>query len=367
MYPSKYNPEYGVFVKNTEDLLKDSGYVVSHSVVTKSNVRLFKIFKYLYCYLKTILLVMIIKFDCIYIHYITHTIYPIKLLKWFYKDLLIIGNAHGEDVCQNDPRYRKNHCKAVTALQFIDYLIVPSSYFKEYVIKKYNYPETQIIEFPSGGVNEKYFFPRDRIEACRKMQISPNFYYVGFISRIVKDKGWDIFLESINILRMDDSMKDVRFIIAGNGDEETLMDKRIKELNLSKWIIRYPALSQEKLGFVMNCLGTFCFPTRRESESLGLVALEAMRCGVICIISNSSTGPSTYTRNNDNAITFLADAPCDLAKKIKLVYLMKDNEREKIRKNAIETGKEYGSQRQKEKLEDVFSKIISGCKELIKI
>src|SRR5690606_41063898 len=75
MYPSAANPGYGVFVKNFEDSLVERGVVFDRVVIVgRSRSALVKLFKYLVFFLRVCFLYCFRRYDCVYVHYIAHSL-----------------------------------------------------------------------------------------------------------------------------------------------------------------------------------------------------------------------------------------------------------------------------------------------------
>lgn len=366
MYPSKSDESYGIFVKNTEDILKELGYKVVHSVIKRNPVLKWKICQYICCYGKAIILSMIYPVDAVYIHFISHTWWPVKWIKRIRPRAIILGNGHGEDIVPDGEKFLKNKVRTKRALELIDYMLVPSAYFRKYLAGVYQFPKECTFIFPSGGVDERIFFPRDQKEcrvrlsklgkiknrkgkACDQIQrkypvMESEKRYVGFASRFVAGKGWEVFLEAVRKLEQLQETESFRYIMIGEGDEEHSLLEKIKELKHKERVQICPMMSQRELGLFFNCLDVFCFPTTRKSESLGLVGIEAMRCGTVCVISDAVNGPHEYAKNGKNALLFQSDNADDLADRIIDALYMTEKQRLIIREAAIETGKVYSRQ-----------------------
>ena len=57
----------------------------------------------------------------------------------------------------------------------------------------------------------------------------------------------------------------------------------MKKNHLEKDVVIVPFVTQDELVNYYNALDLFIFPTKRKSESLGLVGLEAMACKTFVI------------------------------------------------------------------------------------
>ena len=56
MYPSNKYPSYGVFVKNTEDILVNNSYRVERVALRKQDNKILKVMDYIFFYMKIVLL-----------------------------------------------------------------------------------------------------------------------------------------------------------------------------------------------------------------------------------------------------------------------------------------------------------------------
>ena len=72
MYPSEQFPSYGMFVKNMEGRLSDSGVVIEKCVLTKKPGRLLKLFGYIKFAGQGFLKYHFRNYDLVYVHFIAH-------------------------------------------------------------------------------------------------------------------------------------------------------------------------------------------------------------------------------------------------------------------------------------------------------
>jgi len=127
----------------------------------------------------------------------------------------------------------------------------------------------------------------------------------------------------------------------------------IKEYELDNQIIFLNNIKREDLPTVYNALDVFVFPTKRKSESLGLVGLESFACGTLTITSDAR-GPMSYAKDKKNSYVFKQDDFSDLAKVIDTVCNLSDTAKEKIIKNARKTSLEYDSAKMDNILKKAF-------------
>lgn len=355
MYPSKKYPHYGVFVKNTYDILAKENKI-SKLVITKIDNKILKIFNYMIFYVLIVINGLFGRYNIIYSHFASHTGLPLIVLKKLKPNANIIMNVHGNDVVF-DNEYDKKYEKIVKkVLNISNTVIVPSIYFKKILIDNYKIDSNKIEIFPSGGVDCTIFKKIDRDTSLKKINLEPKFKYIGYISRIEQDKGWDIFIDSINLLKNE--FIDYKYVIVGTGKEYKIMLNKIVELKLDDLIFVRNFVSQDELKYYYNSFDIFCFPTHRKSESLGLVGLEAMACERI-IVASDFGGPKTYVVNGENGFLFVPGDSIDLFHKIKQINNINDVEKEIIRKKARKKALLYDKNNISKTLLDFFDNINS--------
>ncbi|MEK4380916.1 glycosyltransferase family 4 protein [Aeribacillus sp. FSL K6-2848] len=361
MYPSKIAPNYGVFVKNTEEILVGAGFNVDKTVLLKEKNRLIKLVKYFFYFSKIILKGLTKKYDITYVHYASHNALPILFLKLFKKDLVIFTNVHGSDVVPEVPSQKKYQPYVDKLLNISNIVITPSKYYQDLVRSKYNL-RNRIEVFPSGGVNSKTFYKReDKQTALKELMLDIDTHYIGYVSRLDVGKGWDILLTSLKKLKDENFLlkNKIKVIMVGDGKDKERFVKMVSDYELNDVIIHYPLLPQEKLNAIYNAIDVFCFPTTRKGESLGLVGLEAMACGAP-VIGSAIGGLLDYIIDGENGLLFQAGSSEDLYKKIKFFYSMPENERRTMSYKAIFKANEYKVENIKHKLINIFLSFRGG-------
>ena len=353
MYPSDKYKHYGTFVKNTEEILKDNGFEVDRVVITKHLDKITKLFSYIDLYIGTILKTVFNNYDYIYVHFVSHSSLGAVISKKLCKDTKLVLNAHGNDVLADMDFEMKNEERSRKYIKHADAVIVPSKYFKDVIVSKYDYDKDKIYVYPSGGVNTSRFVNIDQKDAKKAANLSDKYSYIGYVSRIEKNKGYDVFLKAIKELVDQDKIKNLKFLVVGGGLEEDKFNELVKKLKLKDYLEIRNMVSQEELINIYNSLDIFVFPTYRKSESLGLVGLEAMSCETL-VIASKNYGPTDYVIDNKNGKFFKPEDAKDLANKILEMKKMNNEEVKKMKKKARETAIKYDSNNTKELLLKVF-------------
>jgi L-malate glycosyltransferase len=354
MYPSEKAPNYGIFVKNTEKILNASGMIVEKTTLEKQSSRISKLISYFLYYFSILWKGITNNYDITYVHYASHNALPLLVLKKVKKSTVIYTNVHGSDVVPEVPSQEKYQKLVRKLLSVSNVIITPSNYYRELVRSKYNL-SNRIEVFPSGGVNSSVFYDKgDSNESKLKLNIDPNRRYIGYVSRLDVGKGWDILLEAFHNLDKESKLKDdVSLLVVGDGKDRAAFELKIKQYNLQQKITHFTLLPQEQLNTIYNAIDVFCFPTTRKGESLGLVGLEAMACGVP-VIGSSIGGLLDYINNEENGFLFQTGSGHDLAKKIEHYFSLPPDKRVDMSENAKQKAEEYEVNTIKEKLITIF-------------
>ena len=158
------------------------------------------------------------------------------------------------------------------------------------------------------GVDTELFRPLDR-SACRyELGLSESDKVVAFVGRIDPIKGIDTLLAAAQHLRKEIEEPLVVLIVGGNLDANgepvgALQDieRAAQTLGVTTSIKLIGAQPQNRLPVIYSAADVVCVPSRYES--FGLVAVEAMACGVPVVASRA--GGLIYTVE-DGETGFLA-------------------------------------------------------------
>lgn len=352
MYPRKNNQGYGVFVKNTYEALEEK-YNVDKITIGKHNNIFTKLISYMYLHGRLFIQLLFVHYDYVYIHFVSHSSLGAFLAKPFVGKTKYVINVHGNDIVADTKKDEKNIKRANKYLAKANSVIVPSKYFHDVVIKEYGVKKNNVFIYPSGGIDLELFHKIDKKEAKEHFKLDDKTNYIGYISRVEKDKGYDTFVEAINVLSQDKKYNKYKFIITGSGSESNLLKKLINKYKLNDRVVIIDSFNRDEIPYLYSAMDIFVFPTRRKSESLGLVGLEAMACETF-VITSDANGPLSYAVNKKNAYVFKKDDFNDLVAVINKVTSLEDKDIEKIKKNALKTVEEYDSKEMNDLLFKAF-------------
>ncbi len=341
MFPNHKYPSYGVFVKKFCDQLEKIGIEYDKSIMHKSQSKLGKIFGYFSFYVDAFFKILLGQYNIVYVHYASHSGIPVMIASVF-RRIKIYTNVHGSDVIPESKKKEKMQKYTKWLVENSIKVIVPSEYFRDVVSEKCQIDREKIYIYPSGGIDPQMFYPYSRNERARfrhEYGIDNENVVFGFAGRICAGKGWDTFIEAA--AKLEESHIEANYIIVGEGPEEKKMNDLLVSKGLQEKVKRIGLLPQNQLAAFYNILDYFVFPTTRLQESLGLVAVEAMACG-IPVIASSFAAPDYYVKNGYNGFKFEVGETVDLVKKmIDGIAILHKNQFVKMQQNALNTASNY--------------------------
>ncbi|GAA0892346.1 hypothetical protein GCM10009122_20250 [Fulvivirga kasyanovii] len=228
-------------------------------------------------------------------------------------------------------------------------IVVPSNFLKNVIIEKYGINSEKIYTSPSGGVDLDIFKP-DVPLATKKHRL-----VIGFVSRIDKGKGWDILLMALHHFKS--FQNHFKSIIVGTGTEFEQMIQLQHDLELEKEVLILGGVNHEELPRLYNQMDIFVFPTMRH-ESLGLVGIEAMACG-LPVIGSDIGGLSEYLLDSFNGYRFQPGNYKKLSECLEKFHQLKNDEKTRFSYNAITTARKFEksliAEKMKEKLDELIN------------
>lgn len=334
MYPEIDAPAKGVFVKNILTDLERSGLEIQLVKLVSGNSLYRKIINYTFFYYRIFSQLKLNQHIPVYIHYASHCALPVIIYTFlFQRKAPILVHTHGSDVLSEagtSKFFAKiKHLLTYLLLKKSNGVVTPSSYFKDVLVETFRLPRNKIFISPSGGINADIFAPTFNSTGSIKPKI-------GFVSRLTMDKGVLDFIELFEKLSSEFPLAEA--VVVGDGPLKNHLQRKCKNLKMTY----FEYMSQEQLAELYNDLDLFIFPTKRRSESLGLVGLEALSCGCP-VVAYDGTGPSYYITHNHNGFLVPQGDIQGLLCCIKTYLLMSGSEALQLKQNALTSVEEYSS------------------------
>ncbi|MDD5245827.1 MAG: glycosyltransferase family 4 protein [Candidatus Omnitrophica bacterium] len=237
---------------------------------------------------------------------------------------------------------------------------------QEAAIAKYADQRVAISKFEAGVYQEKHGvdsrviyigidrqrFARDRQarERMRSRFVLPDQLLVLTVCRLEPRKDLFTLIEAARLLR--EKVRNLRFVIAGDGILKEALALRIREDNLGDLIYQAGFVSDSELPAYYSAADMFLLPSKEEW--FGIVFLEAMAAGLPIIAANVDACPEVV----DGCGVFFekGNAP-DLAQKIAL--LAGDRElRQKFALKAAARAEEFSWERQIALYQEAYQNVL---------
>ncbi|MGR5208782.1 glycosyltransferase family 4 protein [Vibrio sp. PNB23_22_7] len=278
LYPSQDKPFKGTFVRNIREGFKRKGCEVSViSLCESGSSKLSKLVNYLQFTWRVF--VSGLKSDdgvVHYVHYTSHSSLGLILASLFKskQKLVVVSNVHGSDIIPwSDGIFSK--CKIVISKKILDrsvLVVSPSDYFKSVLTEKYDVLDENVVVSPSGGVDASVFHVLPTIRKA---------YTFGYVGRLEREKGIFDLIEAFRLSKQDNPRSSL--LIVGSGSCEAKLKEIVDSM---AGITLLQGTSQSQLVEIYNSFNYLVFPSR-ASESLGLIPIEAMMCGVPVLCSTT--------------------------------------------------------------------------------
>jgi glycosyltransferase involved in cell wall biosynthesis len=231
-----------------------------------------------------------------------------------------------------------------------DKVLAGSTYTLNLLKKLFAIPDTRIELFYENGIAQEFLMS---VKPAKEEGSQINLLFVG---RLVPYKCADVVIESIG--KLDQAMQSkIRLTIVGDGSERNNLENRVKELNLAEIVSFAGWVNQSETLDYYRKADIFCFPSIREFG--GAVVIEAMACGLPCIVANNG-GIGEYVNEETGfkiepiSREYLTQ---ELTSKIKML-VEDDKLRESMSAKAIERAKEFEWENKARKIVEIYEKML---------
>lgn len=249
------------------------------------------------------------------------------------RDVVAIATEHNYH--NNDNKYIN---KLVNSCKNVSYLVLVSEELKEFYASKLK--NTECIYIPNVIDNVPNY--------QKKKKINNKLISVG---RLVEEKGYNDLIDIISIVKKD--IPKISLDIYGDGPLYNSLEQQIRWLNLEKNIKLKGFCNHSK---ILNQLKNYdLYTMSSNTESFGLVLVEAMSRSVPCIAFDSANGAKTLLANK-NGILIENRNKEDYARKI--VQLLNDIDKlNKVGKSGYDSISDYEINNVKMQWLELLSKI----------
>ncbi|KAF2955584.1 glycosyltransferase [Marinitoga sp. 38H-ov] len=180
-------------------------------------------------------------------------------------------------------------------------------------------------------VETNHFYYRQ--DNYRNKYVSKNEKLILYIGRLGRYKGIEYLIKS-----MENLPNNYKLLIIGKGPKETELKDITKDLNLENRIIFENHISYNEMPKYYSAADVFVLPSIDRGEAFGLVALEAMACGIPVVSTELGTGTTFHNINEQTGIHVKPMNSKEISSAIKRIAEenWKENKKELIIKRAKE-------------------------------
>ncbi len=202
----------------------------------------------------------------------------IPIQKFQIKKIVSICLVHGNEVIIKN---KKHHKRIKKTLDNVNAIVSNSKYTKN-LIQNIS-PELNNIEVIYPGVSNF-----DNINE-EKIFLADGEPTLLTLARLEKRKGHKNILFAVNNLR--NQYPNIRYIIAGNGEEKSNLKSLVDRMNISKHVIFIGSINDHQKKYILNQTDLMIMPTTNEIdkfsvEGFGIAYIEAALFGIPSIASN---------------------------------------------------------------------------------
>lgn len=165
-----------------------------------------------------------------------------------------------------------------------DHIITCSDYMAGHVSRIFDVPAQGITAIPNGiDPSELVAGSRQELASLRARFAAPDQRLVLMVGRLVFEKGFHLALDALAPIAHRDG--NVRFVIAGTGTAEAELKAQADELGLSEFGSFIGWTGDDLLHSLYRVADLCIVPS--IYEPFGLVALEAMASGCLCLVADT--------------------------------------------------------------------------------
>jgi glycogen(starch) synthase len=182
-------------------------------------------------------------------------------------------------------KYPQSHIHAVERdmVRNADHVITCSNYMRGHVGSTFAVSPRSISVIPNGIDPQDLEHVDTDLDALRGKYADPGQRLVLLVGRLVYEKGFHLALDALALVIR--RFGDVRFVVAGTGTAEAELKKQARRLGLTKHGTFLGWVGDDKLHSLYRVADLCIVPS--IYEPFGLVALEAMASGTLCIVADT--------------------------------------------------------------------------------
>ena len=164
---------------------------------------------------------------------------------------------------------------ARATMRWADVVVLNSAHVREFAVAEEGASTERIAIIPNSLNVDDYARPMSREELCAEFGISSEWRIIGSVGRLTRQKGFDLLLRALAILRR----RDVHLLLIGVGEEERNLRAQAAELGLTDYV--HFAGYRSDVPHLLGVLDLYVQPSRFEGMPNALLEAMAANCPVV--------------------------------------------------------------------------------------
>ena len=300
---------------------------------------------------KLVDMVKLYKIEVLHVHYAIPHAYAGYMAKQMLKDegidIPMVTTLHGTDITLvgNHPFYKP----AVTfSINKSDFVTSVSQSLKEDTLTLFNI--TNEIEVIPNFIELEKIKAEDKTPCQRSVMANDNERIITHISNFRKVKRIPDIIAIFNLIQKEIPAK---LMMVGEGPEKEKAEQLCRELGIQDKVIFFG--NSNEIDKILCQTDLFLLPSK--TESFGLVALEAMACGVPVISSNAGGLPEVNKNGFSGYLSDVGDVVGMANNALKI--LINQTDLDQFKKNAFITAQQFDIKKILPLYEDLYQRAIT--------
>lgn len=105
---------------------------------------------------------------------------------------------------------------------------------KREIVRRYKVPAEKLVVIPNGA-NTELFFPMDKRECRRNLELDDSAFYVGFVGSFAPWQGLEDLIEAAKKVK-EQGYPQIKYILVGDGELEPIVRRKVQEFRLESEI-----------------------------------------------------------------------------------------------------------------------------------